>query len=990
MRKHFNRVKQIADQTFSRAERSELLTDDLVEVEQRIEFIKQTCATTAKKLTANLLSLRKSPEYLLGVTLNEMLHATSAKELEDDLLRNVVSSCTKLELNLAQVSQEVESDIESDIVQKLNAVVEKDVGNVAKLKATLKRCILDMDSARSRYQAACKYPSSNGNNKADSIKEELEEAETKVEQCRDTLATEMYNMIARECEIAQIIVDYISIQKRQHEEALRHLNDSLPQLSSLLTGNPMKPMFSQPLDEHLKLNGLEIAFPIELCTRALLQMGMDEEGLFRVTGGASKVKRLKTCLDAHCIKFEDALEYDTHVLAGVLKLYLRELPEPLLTYSLYEKWLEAARVENGDQRLQSLRSVLSLMPHSYHANLRYLIKFLAKLCENQLTNKMTSQNIAIVIGPNILWSNEEHNIGINMNTASAYSVIVDSLVSNVEYFFPGPEEFFLTPPILSNTSAKSDDGVDGWRTNMSNGHSRASSADAGLIITDPNIARSHSNDSIQEKDNQSGGPTSHSGPGTIAPNNDSPRPITRRKNKPAPVPPIQKSTPESKTNSSDSKTPSSDHKTPSAESKPPDSKASVAQSTEPSEESGSSDTFSQPIAQNSSALGESSLTKSATGKFSASRWRANEKSSETNSNSCDKVHVSDKITVGDPTTVSDKPVLPNDKPFPISDKSTSDKVTISDKASNVTSDSTSQEEPGENRSTNERVQNVTMSRAVTNEKGASKVDIKVNDLGVNELSAKQGVNEPCARGMSKSVEVGHGSNPFDEEERPKPAVKPDPSTRHNVENIYATYDRKVGPHRPTPAPRCISVYSEDGPGGVGSSLSKPAVPERPATLGRPLSSSFRIVRPPVGSMDETKTSTSTKAPPSVTPSDCDSTTTPLPIQPRPEKPPKPSDLAIPSHARSLSDGNTIDLTDNTFPAGKNSHGSSRENVCVGNSTRENPTSLSTCVALSSRENVSSAGPPPPSPISRASLPAPPLPPTAPRQTSGSCSESTDL
>lgn len=72
-------------------------------------------------------------------------------------------------------------------------------------------------------------------------------------------------------------------------------------------------------------------------------MGMDEEGLFRVTGGASKVKRLKTCLDAHCIKFEDALEYDTHVLAGVLKLYLRELPEPLLTYSLYEKWLEAAR-----------------------------------------------------------------------------------------------------------------------------------------------------------------------------------------------------------------------------------------------------------------------------------------------------------------------------------------------------------------------------------------------------------------------------------------------------------------------------------------------------------------------------------------------------------------------------------------------------------------------------------------------------------------------
>ncbi|XP_026680987.1 uncharacterized protein LOC113468354 [Diaphorina citri] len=67
--------------------RSELLTDDLLEVEQRIEFIKQTCSTTAKKLSTTLVSLRKSPEYQLGVTLNDMLNANVNKELDDDLLR---------------------------------------------------------------------------------------------------------------------------------------------------------------------------------------------------------------------------------------------------------------------------------------------------------------------------------------------------------------------------------------------------------------------------------------------------------------------------------------------------------------------------------------------------------------------------------------------------------------------------------------------------------------------------------------------------------------------------------------------------------------------------------------------------------------------------------------------------------------------------------------------------------------------------------------
>lgn len=67
----------------------------------------------------------------------------------------------------------------------------------------------------------------------------------------------------------------------------------------------------------------------------------------------------------------------------------------------------------NDARLQALWAVVQKLPQSNLDNLRYLIKFLALLSKNQETNKMTPQNIAIVIAPNLLWSptDDGSNIG---------------------------------------------------------------------------------------------------------------------------------------------------------------------------------------------------------------------------------------------------------------------------------------------------------------------------------------------------------------------------------------------------------------------------------------------------------------------------------------------------------------------------------------------------------------------------------------------------
>jgi len=73
-------------------------------------------------------------------------------------------------------------------------------------------------------------------------------------------------------------------------------------------------------------------------------MGVEEEGLFRIAAGASKVRCMKLRLDSNCLDLESAVEYrDPHIIAGVLKSYLRQLPEPLLTHHLYEEWMAAAK-----------------------------------------------------------------------------------------------------------------------------------------------------------------------------------------------------------------------------------------------------------------------------------------------------------------------------------------------------------------------------------------------------------------------------------------------------------------------------------------------------------------------------------------------------------------------------------------------------------------------------------------------------------------------
>ncbi|XP_045065748.1 rho GTPase-activating protein 44-like isoform X3 [Coregonus clupeaformis] len=470
MKKQFNRMRQLANQTVGRAEKTEVLSEDLLQVEKRLELVKQVSHSTHKKLTACLQgqqgvdvekrSVRSPSKKLPLTTLAQCLVEGAAVLGDDSLLGKMLKLCGETQEKMALELILFEFTIERDVVEPLYELAEVEIPNIQKQRKHLAKLVLDMDSARTRFHQSSKSGMSSNvqpGAKGEHLREEMEEAANRMEICRDQLSADMYNFVAKEIDYASYFQTLIEVQAEYHRKSLELLQNILPQIKAHQETWVEKPCYGKPLEEHLTLSGRDIAFPIEACVTMLLECGMQEEGLFRVAPSASKLKKLKASLDCGVM---DIQEYsaDPHAIAGALKSYLRELPEPLMTFELYDEWIQASNIQDQDKRLQALLIACEKLPLANGNNFKYLIKFLAKLDDYQDENKMTPGNIAIVLGPNLLWTTQEGNITEMMTTVSLQIVgIIEPIIQHADWFFPGEIEFNVTgnygSPVHTNHNA---------------------------------------------------------------------------------------------------------------------------------------------------------------------------------------------------------------------------------------------------------------------------------------------------------------------------------------------------------------------------------------------------------------------------------------------------------------------------------------------------------------------------------------------------------
>ncbi|KAM3591551.1 uncharacterized protein V6R79_003597 [Siganus canaliculatus] len=465
MKKQFNRMKQLANQTVGRAEKTEVLSDDLLQIERRMELVRVVSHNTHKRMVSCLqghigADAEKRHKKLPLTSLSQAMVEGGNQLGEDSLIGKMMEVCGDAENRLASELMQHELQIEKDVLDPLSQLAEVDIPNILKQRKQLAKLVLDYDSARARWLQATKSIISGTNTqaltaKADLLKEEMDEAMNKVELCKDQLAADMYSFFSKEGDYARYFVTLLEAQADYHRKSLTLLENVLPTIQAQQDSWTEKPAFGTALDEHLKRSGREIALPIEACVMMLLETGMKEEGLFRIAAGASKLKKLKAALDCSTSQLEEFYS-DPHAVAGALKSYLRELPEPLMSYQLYDEWIQASSVSDPDKRLQALWVVCDQLPKNNKTNLRYLVKFLSKLAQDSEANKMTPSNIAIVLGPNLLWAKTEGTLAEMAAATSVHVVaIVEPIIQHADWFFPEDIEFnvsgmFAMPTPASN------------------------------------------------------------------------------------------------------------------------------------------------------------------------------------------------------------------------------------------------------------------------------------------------------------------------------------------------------------------------------------------------------------------------------------------------------------------------------------------------------------------------------------------------------------
>ncbi|XP_007467028.1 PREDICTED: protein FAM13A-like [Lipotes vexillifer] len=138
----------------------------------------------------------------------------------------------------------------------------------------------------------------------------------------------------------------------------------------------------------------------------LTMHGLTQEGLFRVNGNVRVVEQLRW-------KFESGVpvklgrDGDVCAAASLLKLFLRELPEGVITSALQPRFIQLFQDDRNDAQESSLRALIKELPDTHYCLLKYLCQFLTKVAKHHVQNRMNVHNLATVFGPNCFHTREK-------------------------------------------------------------------------------------------------------------------------------------------------------------------------------------------------------------------------------------------------------------------------------------------------------------------------------------------------------------------------------------------------------------------------------------------------------------------------------------------------------------------------------------------------------------------------------------------------------
>ncbi|TXT09112.1 hypothetical protein VHUM_02586 [Vanrija humicola] len=195
--------------------------------------------------------------------------------------------------------------------------------------------------------------------------------------------------------------------------------------------------FGVDLGEQLARDSTEIPKVVTKCAEAIEAYGLDSMGIYRLSGTTSKVQALKAALDKDVDGvnvMDEQWSSDINVISSALKLWFRELPEPLLTYGLYNGFMEAARYDNDRLRHIRLHEQVNELPDPNYATLKYFMGHLDRVRRKEGVNQMSASNLSIVFGPTLLGAPPEEG-GLNLEHMNYQCKAIETILEKYQEIF---------------------------------------------------------------------------------------------------------------------------------------------------------------------------------------------------------------------------------------------------------------------------------------------------------------------------------------------------------------------------------------------------------------------------------------------------------------------------------------------------------------------------------------------------------------------------
>ncbi|CAK4031523.1 Rho-type GTPase-activating 1 [Lecanosticta acicola] len=219
-------------------------------------------------------------------------------------------------------------------------------------------------------------------------------------------------------------------------------------------GVPLEQLIERDYEESTDGVGpgsLKIPSLVQECVAAMRTMDMSVEGVFRKNGNIKRLNDVKEEIDSKGVVDVDLTRENPVQVAALLKKFLRELPDPLLTHKLHNLWITSQQIDNSERRRRVLHLTCCLLPKSHRDTMEVLFTFMNWVSsfshvDEESGSKMDIHNLATVITPNILHRGKDH---VPVDDSFLAIEAVHSLIECNESMCEVPEDLAM---ILNDSS----------------------------------------------------------------------------------------------------------------------------------------------------------------------------------------------------------------------------------------------------------------------------------------------------------------------------------------------------------------------------------------------------------------------------------------------------------------------------------------------------------------------------------------------------------